>query len=97
LMKLRLQSKRSFPSMFVPKLTQRLDVMLSHDWPRGIAHYGDLRRLLRAKPFLQGEVRVVLNTTKNSSPGSRVNRSLRPFARPRLSRACLDRHLLRSS
>ncbi|ELR17178.1 Ser/Thr phosphatase family superfamily protein [Acanthamoeba castellanii str. Neff] len=47
---------REFEVFKLKQLTQRLDVMLSHDWPRGIAHYGDLRRLLRAKPFLQGEI-----------------------------------------
>lgn len=30
-----------------------LDVMLSHDWPRGVYHHGDLQRLLRAKPFFR--------------------------------------------
>lgn len=30
-----------------------LDVMLSHDWPRGIYHHGDMQRLLRAKPFFR--------------------------------------------
>ena len=55
--------------MLFPKLTQRLDVMLSHDWPRGIAHHGDLRRLLRAKPFLQREVRTTTTTTTRKVQG----------------------------
>ncbi len=33
-----------------------LDVFLSHDWPRNIAHHGDTQRLVRAKPFLRSEV-----------------------------------------
>jgi lariat debranching enzyme len=33
-----------------------IDVFLSHDWPRGIAHYGDTARLLSVKKFLRKEV-----------------------------------------
>ncbi len=33
-----------------------LDVFLSHDWPRGIAHHGNKAQLFRAKPFLRQEV-----------------------------------------
>ena len=36
-----------------------LDVMLSHDWPRGIYHHGDMQRLLRAKPFFRQVDRCV--------------------------------------
>ena len=34
----------------------RVDVFLSHDWPRGIAHFGNCASLLKKKPFLRGEV-----------------------------------------
>ena len=37
-----------------------LDIFLSHDWPRGIAHYGNKAQLFRAKPFLQNEVSAYL-------------------------------------
>lgn len=33
-----------------------LDIFLSHDWPRGIYHYGDTKDLLRKKTFLRQEV-----------------------------------------
>lgn len=33
-----------------------LDIFLSHDWPRGIANFGNKAQLFRAKPFLQKEV-----------------------------------------
>lgn len=36
-------------------LTQS-DIMLSHDWPNGIAHYGDTKRLLRQKPFFKRDL-----------------------------------------
>ncbi|OQS00048.1 lariat debranching enzyme B [Thraustotheca clavata] len=33
-----------------------IDIMLSHDWPRGIERYGRTDILLRKKPFLQDEI-----------------------------------------
>lgn len=30
-----------------------LEVMISHDWPRGVYHHGDMQRLLRNKPFFR--------------------------------------------
>jgi hypothetical protein len=35
------------------QLREPVDVMLSHDWPRGIYHHGDMAKLLRAKPFFR--------------------------------------------
>lgn len=40
------------------QLKRPLDVGLSHDWPRGIAHHGDKAQLFRAKSFLQKEARA---------------------------------------
>lgn len=36
--------------------TAAVDVFLSHDWPAGIVHYGDVRRLLRHKPYLAADI-----------------------------------------
>lgn len=33
-----------------------MDIFLSHDWPNGIEHCGDLRHLLRIKPYFRGDV-----------------------------------------
>lgn len=33
-----------------------MDIMLSHDWPRGIEHCGDLQHLLRIKPYFERDV-----------------------------------------
>lgn len=33
-----------------------MNCFITHDWPEGIAHYGDLDRLLRRKPFLKGDI-----------------------------------------
>lgn len=34
----------------------KVNVFLSHDWPRGIEQYGDVRTLVRRKPFFQQEI-----------------------------------------
>ena len=33
-----------------------LDIMITHDWPRGIAHHGNVSQLLQQKPFFRQEV-----------------------------------------
>ena len=33
-----------------------MDIFMSHDWPRGIYHYGSTGELLRKKKFLRQEV-----------------------------------------
>ncbi|KAI9226801.1 MAG: lariat debranching enzyme, C-terminal domain-containing protein [Piptocephalis tieghemiana] len=38
------------------QIQEPLDVMLTHDWPQGIAYHGDVERLLRAKPFLRSDL-----------------------------------------
>jgi len=34
-------------------LKQSIDIMLSHDWPQGIEQYGNLKQLLKFKPFFE--------------------------------------------
>lgn len=33
------------------QLKDKLDIVISHDWPRGAAQYGNVDRLLKDKPF----------------------------------------------
>lgn len=33
-----------------------MNCFISHDWPEGIAHYGDLERLLKRKPFFKKDI-----------------------------------------
>jgi hypothetical protein len=40
------------------QIQQPMDIFLSHDWPRGIERFGDLRALLRVKKYFYGEVSV---------------------------------------
>lgn len=55
--------------------TRSVDVFMSHDWPQGIEHEGDLEALLRAKPFFKDDIR----TGQLGSPPLRaILRALRP-------------------
>ncbi|ODQ82554.1 hypothetical protein BABINDRAFT_29256, partial [Babjeviella inositovora NRRL Y-12698] len=52
-----------------------LDVMLSHDWPQGIEHFGNLRALLRTKPYFKKDI----ETGKLGNPALRaLMEELRP-------------------
>lgn len=55
--------------------TDRLNVFLSHDWPRGIEQFGDLPMLLRRKPFFQQEVQ---SNTLGSPAGEFLMYQLKP-------------------
>lgn len=37
-------------------LEEHIDVFLSHDWPAGIENYGDLKALLKRKPFFKEDI-----------------------------------------
>jgi lariat debranching enzyme len=53
----------------------RLDIMLSHDWPQGIEQHGDTDSLLRQKPFFREEV-------QRNELGSPPNRELLDTLKP---------------
>lgn len=36
--------------------SQRIDVMMSHDWPAGIEHYGNLKELLQKKKYFKQDI-----------------------------------------
>lgn len=48
------------------RISRPVDVFISHDWPRGIADFGDKAALLRAKPYLTKEV----NDGRFGNPGT---------------------------
>ena len=54
----------------------RLDVMLSHDWPLGIEQHGDTQALLRKKPFFRQEV-------EQNALGNPANREILDTVKPR--------------
>ena len=57
------------------QIQRPLDIFLSHDWPRGIARFGDVDALCRAKRFLAAEIE---NNTLGSMPGEKLLHALQP-------------------
>ena len=53
-----------------------IDIMLSHDWPRGVTKYGNANELCCQKPFFKEEV-------ESESLGSRAAQELLHFTKPR--------------
>lgn len=47
---------RRFETFKLSHLKQNLDIFISHEWPTGIYHYGDTKRLLEIKPYFKEEV-----------------------------------------
>ncbi|BFZ62622.1 lariat debranching enzyme [Saitoella coloradoensis] len=56
-------------------LREPIDVMLSHDWPRGIYHHGNTRSLLQRKPFFRREVQ---SNTLGSPAAENLLKKLKP-------------------
>lgn len=54
----------------------RMDIMLSHDWPRGIEHHGNLQGLLRKKPFFRDDI-------KNNELGNPAGYDILSHLKPR--------------
>lgn len=52
-----------------------VDIFMSHDWPRGIYHYGSTEELLRKKKFLRQEVET---NTLGSPPAEELLAHLQP-------------------
>ena len=52
-----------------------IDIFLSHDWPAGIARYGDVNALIRKKRFLQREID---DGSLGSPPAAQILEKLRP-------------------
>ena len=46
----------SLSASLSPSPGRILDIMITHDWPRGIAQHGNLTQLLQQKPFFRQEV-----------------------------------------
>eukprot|EP00698_Gefionella_okellyi_P023284 TRINITY_DN7907_c0_g1_i1.p1 TRINITY_DN7907_c0_g1~~TRINITY_DN7907_c0_g1_i1.p1 ORF type:complete len:347 (+),score=59.07 TRINITY_DN7907_c0_g1_i1:196-1236(+) len=66
---------REYEVFKLKQLTGKIDIMLSHDWPSGIAHYGNTDQLLRIKSFLAEEVH---SNTLGSLPGAELLFGLKP-------------------
>ncbi|BFZ21943.1 hypothetical protein BsWGS_24982 [Bradybaena similaris] len=38
------------------QITRPMDIFISHDWPKGVYHYGDTASLIKRKPFFRQEI-----------------------------------------
>lgn len=56
-------------------MVSKVDIMLSHDWPRGIYHFGDADQLCRFKPHFQEEI---ANNKLGSPPCEDLLNTIRP-------------------
>ncbi|TPX57380.1 hypothetical protein PhCBS80983_g03869 [Powellomyces hirtus] len=66
---------RKFNVYRLAQIARPLDIMVSHDWPRGIAMHGNTRALVHTKPFLAGEINT---NTLGSYPNEFLMKRLRP-------------------
>ncbi|XP_047534939.1 lariat debranching enzyme [Vanessa atalanta] len=57
------------------QIREKVHVMLSHDWPRGITSYGDKNNLLRRKPFLREDIE---SNQLGSPPAEKLLNTLKP-------------------
>lgn len=49
---------KTYLKMMLMKSELDIDVMISHDWPQYIYHYGDINGLLRQKKFFQEDIQL---------------------------------------
>lgn len=47
---------KTFLKSYLMKDDKCIDISLSHDWPQDIVHYGDIRGLLKYKPFFKNDI-----------------------------------------
>ncbi|CAG9793924.1 unnamed protein product [Diatraea saccharalis] len=66
---------RSLDVFRLSQLNDKVHMMLSHDWPRGITAYGDTEQLLRRKPFFREQVEA---NQLGSVPAERLLHCLKP-------------------
>ncbi|KAK4472355.1 hypothetical protein MN116_003616 [Schistosoma mekongi] len=57
------------------QIRRRLDILMSHDWPRGIYHYGNTSQLTRRKPHFRNEIE---SNSLGSPPGEQLLCRLKP-------------------
>ncbi|KAL3872539.1 hypothetical protein ACJMK2_035762 [Sinanodonta woodiana] len=66
---------RSIDVFRLKQVTRSVDIMMSHDWPRGIYNYGDVQGLLKYKYYFKEEVE---NNTLGSPPAMELLLKLKP-------------------
>ena len=66
---------RAYDYLRLGQVTGNVDVMVSHDWPQGIARHGDMNALFHAKPHLRDEV---LDNSLGSPPSAMLLHKMKP-------------------
>ncbi|XP_049873951.1 lariat debranching enzyme [Pectinophora gossypiella] len=66
---------RAFDVFRLTQVKDKVHIMLSHDWPRGITDYGNKENLLKRKPFLREDVEA---NQLGSVPAERLLHLLKP-------------------
>ena len=57
------------------QIKKPIDIMLTHDWPTGIYHYGNTQELIRIKPYFANEIN---SNTLGSPQNERLLKLLKP-------------------
>ncbi|XP_023230512.1 lariat debranching enzyme-like [Centruroides sculpturatus] len=57
------------------QISEPIDIFISHDWPRGIYHYGNKNALLKQKSFFRDEIE---KNTLGSRPAEELLHKLKP-------------------
>ncbi|KAG5181616.1 putative RNA lariat debranching enzyme [Tribonema minus] len=66
---------REYDVYKLAQLTGKVDIMMSHDWPRGIARHGNVGRLLQRKSYFREEIE---DNTLGSPPAEQLLHMLKP-------------------
>ncbi|KAM3966203.1 lariat debranching enzyme [Aphomia sociella] len=66
---------RSLDVFRLTQLKEKVHVMLSHDWPRGITKFGNVENLLRRKQFLRDDIE---SNQLGSVPAEKLLHELKP-------------------
>lgn len=57
------------------QIKKPIDIMLTHDWPTGIYHHGNIQQLIRIKPYFANEIN---SNTLGSPQNERLLKLLKP-------------------
>ncbi|XP_072947330.1 uncharacterized protein ldbr [Epargyreus clarus] len=66
---------RSIDVYRLSQLKEKVHIMLSHDWPRGITNYGDVENLLKRKQFFREDIET---NQLGSPPAEKLLHLLKP-------------------